>query len=72
MDKNKIVSADVSKDLKAVFTKYGFTNTAIAFIAQAMEITLDEANARWDEWMEDDFYTSLFNPIIAGDEMNGL
>jgi hypothetical protein len=67
VDKNKIVSADVSKDLKAVFTKYGFTNTAVAFIAEAMEISIDEANDRWDAWMEDDVYTSLFNPILAGD-----
>ena len=68
MDKEKLTGTNVSKELKAVFLKYGFTSTAIAFIAEAMEISMDEASDRWDAWMEDDFYTSLFNPILAGDE----
>lgn len=68
MNKDKIVNTDVVADLRAVFTKHGHTKTTIAFIAEVMEISIDEANKRWDEWMEDNFYFNLFNPIIAGDE----
>lgn len=68
MSKDRFVGMDVVADLRAVFTKYGFTKTTIAFIAELMEISIDEADKRWDEWMEDNYYFNLFNPIIAGDE----
>lgn len=68
MNKDKLIGTDVSADVRAIFAKYGFTKTATAFIAEIMEISIDEADARWDKWMDDNVYTSLFNPIIAGDE----
>ena len=68
MNKDRVVGMDVVADLRAVFTKYGYTKTIIAFIAETMEISIDEADKRWDEWMEDTYYFNLFNPIIAGDD----
>jgi hypothetical protein len=69
MNKDTIKERDVMTDLKAVFTKYGFTSTAVAFIAQVLEIDISEADKRWDDWMDDSYYNSLFNPIIAGESL---
>ena len=69
MNKDTIKERDVMTDLKNVFTKYGFTSTTVAFIAQAMEISYEEADKRWDDWMDDNYYHSLFNPIISGESL---
>jgi hypothetical protein len=71
MNKDTIKERDVMTDLKAVFSKYGVVSTSVAFIAQVLEIDISEADKRWDDWMDDSYYTSLFNPIIAGENNEG-
>jgi hypothetical protein len=69
MNKDTIKERDVITDLKTLFSKYGVVSTSVAFIAQALEIDITEADKRWDDWMDDSYYTSLFNPIIAGESL---
>ena len=69
MNKDTIKERDVMKDLRALFSKYGVVSTSVAFIAQALEIDISEADKRWDAWMDDNYYTSLFNPIIASESL---
>jgi hypothetical protein len=69
MNKDIIKERDVMTDLKAVFSKYGVVSTSVAFIAQALEIDISEADKRWDAWMDDSYYTSLFNPVISGESL---
>jgi hypothetical protein len=69
MNKDTIKERDVMTDLKALFSKYGLVSTSVAFIAHALEIDISEADKRWDDWMDDSYYTSLFNPIISGESL---